>query len=116
MKSNFPIIAALVCISILALILAIILTKRRRDKFANTNNGGPTYCAGCHAQLPPHLERPCNGCTPRPPCPNCSCNERKRLRGVEREDLHLYGYLMALLTAMGVDDKLHPDNTDGVYT
>lgn len=67
------------------------------------------YCAGCHAHLPPSAERNCppNRCTANnSDVDKCNCCG-KPLSRLEREDIHLYGYLTALLNAMGVEDSLH---------
>jgi len=74
------------------------------------------YCAGCHAQLPPHKEKTC--CTPDGTCrcasnnnndTTCKCCDKdniKPLSRLEREDLHLYGYLVSLLSSLGVNQQL----------
>lgn len=99
---------AFVVMIVLALIFLLLQTRRHNEKFTATT---ARYCSGCHAQLPPSVERDCN-------CPNstnncqqcCECRCRKRkpeLSDIQREDLFLYSYLTSLLHTMGVDDTLH---------
>lgn len=107
----------------IAIIVAVAIRKKSKhkhnkhdDKFYNTlpnmdtSSSGPKYCAGCHAHLPSNMERNCppGRCLPPTSSDSNKCNCcGKPLGRLEREDLHLYGYLVSLLHAIGVDDHLH---------
>lgn len=89
-------------------------SKTKKHNGENFYNDTARYCTGCHAQLPPNLEKSCdnNQCDTQAEEECECCKQNKPLDKMEREDLHLYGYLISLLTAMGVNDSLHPNATN----
>lgn len=121
-------------VTILATILAILCLlhytcqpPHAAETFNNSCNNntdddidysGPRYCAGCHAHLPPSAEKSCCDASGNCRCATtsnatsqlCECckkNTPKPLSRLEREDLHLYGYLVSLLSSIGVKHHLH---------
>lgn len=90
--------------------------SQQTEKFDTSYTSSTRYCAGCHAQLPDNVEcicsqnKPICDCTDeetRNRCDCCTAEEKYTLNQSEHEDIRLYGYLISLLTAMGVNNHLH---------
>lgn len=87
--------------------------SQQTEKFDTSYSSNKRYCAGCHAQLPNNVECICSAnkpicdCTDEETRNRCTAKEKYTLNQSEHEDIRLYGYLISLLNAMGVNNYLH---------